>query len=211
MSVRLITITPDAEKNILYMARVSNPANQDSTDGRLMEYLITHKHWSPFEMMNAVFEVECGRDVGRQILRHSGRVQEFSQRYQDVSALPPSDLREARMAHPNNRQLSVPCANSALIAWWEDAQLRVCSLVNELYAEALSYGIAKEVARSILPEGLTTTRMYINFNLRDALFFIQTRLKPDTQLETRMVARGMLVELEKVVPNVTRSFFAEAR
>jgi len=161
MNVKLIWATPDGDDLIAYMARVSNPANQNnqSIEG-LITYMIKHNHWSPFEMVSACLEIETTRDIGRQILRHrSFSFQEFSQRYADASQLPQAEHRECRIQDTNNRQNSVVSDDDALNEWWEAAQSDVLGEAYELYAMAINKGIAKEQARSLLPEGLTSSRM----------------------------------------------------
>lgn len=163
MSVQLIWITPDAERMIAHIARVSNPANQDNPDyEKLLRYMIEHKHWSPFEMASACVEINTTRDIGRQILRHrSFSFSEFSQRYSAVDALPEPELREARLQDTKNRQNSFEVGPGPLADRWEILQHEVYLAASERYKEALSLGFAKEQARALLPEGLTPTRMYM--------------------------------------------------
>jgi thymidylate synthase (FAD) len=202
MTVNLIWATPDADALIAKIARVSNPANEGNaaTAPRLIRYLIRHRHWSPFEMANLCMEVYAPRDVTRQMLRHSLRPQEFSQRYSDVSLLPPAPFREARMQHPTDRQASVPCDDAAIAEGWKMNQQNVVDAARAAYEWARSVGIAKEVARSVLPEGLTMSRMYVQGNLRDWLFFCDTRRKHGTQPETQKVAEECWRILREVVP-----------
>jgi len=135
---------------IAYCARVSNPSNQMNMDTaeKLTSYLMKHKHWSPFEMANCVVEVNCPRDIARQLLRHrSFAFQEFSQRYADVTQLEEAFcIRDLRMQDTKNRQNSVETENEALKQWWEDQQGFLLADVKQLYKEALDKGIAKEVA-----------------------------------------------------------------
>src|SRR5690625_628621 len=147
---RLIWSTPNGEDLLVYMARVPNPEGQERGDSpeRLIRYLIRHRHWSPFEMVSACVEIEAPRDVSRQLLRHrSLHVQEFSQRYQAVNALPGAPLREARMQDRRNRQNSLPCNSASVSEWWSKAQHETAGWARATYADALSVGIAKEVAR----------------------------------------------------------------
>lgn len=194
MPTKLVWATPDGDKLLAYMARVSNPAGQDSheTAPRLIRYLLRNKHWSPFEMVNMCVEVETTRDIGRQLLRHrSLTFQEFSQRYQDVGVLDDVPPRDARLQHPTNRQASLPCDDPELVAWWTCAQARVQGYAGEVYRDALSRGIAKEVARAVLPEGLTPTRLYANGTIRSWLHFVEARIHPGAQAEIVEIARDV--------------------
>ena len=174
--VKLIWSTPNGEDLLTYIAKVSNPAKQDEPAPRLIRYLMEHGHWSPFEMVNLCFEMNTTRDIGRQFLRHwSMRPQEFSQRYQDVTVLGEPVYREARTQHPKNRQMSVPSTDPELRSWWDHAQKQVWRMVVETYREALERGIAKEVARVVMPEGMTRSRLYFNAPLRTILHMVPTR------------------------------------
>lgn len=201
MTVNLVWITPDAEKLLVHMARVSNPASQaeGSNPERLIRYLIRHKHWSPFEMVSACFEIETTRDIGRQILRHrSLSFQEFSQRYAETDALPQAEPREARLQDITNRQHSLPNSNTELQGWWLNAQVSHQNSSRELYELALAKGIAKEVARSVLPEGLTMSRMYASGSLRSWIHY--TESDEATQAEHREVADGIRAILAEHMP-----------
>lgn len=209
--VKTIWATPDLDNTIAYIARVSNPANQDnpSIEG-LLTYMMREGHVSPFEMANVTLEVNTTRDIGRQILRHrSFCFQEFSQRYQSVTALGGFDTREARLQDTKNRQNSIETADGNIADWWQDAQNAVINKASELYDEALKIGIAKEQARSLLPEGLTRSRMYMNGNMRSWIFYLQQRLHAATQKEHRELAQNILIELRKVAPITMAAFFPE--
>ena len=190
MSVKLVWATPEADNLVAYMARVSAPQNQDRHDTapKLIGYLIKNRHWSPFEMVSVCVEIETTRDISRQILRHRMFFQEFSQRYATTDALPVAPLREARMQDTKNRQNSVPCENDTLIRGWEIAQENVRYESNKAYQWAIENGIAKEVARAVLPEGLTMTRMYCAGTIRNWLHFCDLRRGNGTQKETREIA-----------------------
>lgn len=192
-SATLNWITPDAQGVIVNNARVSSdPEVASGPDERLLRYLVKHRHWSPFEMANMSVAISTTRDIGRQILRHrSFHFQEFSQRYQDVSILGDMVLREARMQHPTNRQMSLECEDDGLAGWWSAMQYEILSQVKEVYNDALGYGIAKEVARAILPEGLTPSKMHMNGTIRDWVHFIKVRSDPTAQKEVRMVAHSI--------------------
>lgn len=207
----LVWATPDAEELLAKIARVSNPANQDnpSFEG-LIGYMIRHNHWSPFEMVSAVVEINTTRDIGRQILRHrSFSFQEFSQRYADATLLPPAELREARMQDTKNRQNSLEVGPGPLADRWEILQHQVYDAAIERYKEALDVGIAKEQARALLPEGLTPTRMYMAGTLRSWLHYLRLRTGPETQKEHRLVAEAVR---EVLLPSFPVTFAAlEAR
>jgi thymidylate synthase (FAD) len=189
MSVKLVWATPSGDELIAYMARVSNPDNQDNkeTAPKLIKYLVKHKHWSPFEMVNMCVEINTTRDIARQILRHrSFSFQEFSQRYAEVET--PEHFSETRLQDEKNRQNSITSTDEALNAWWNSVQRRVADDAEWVYRTALSRGIAKEVARKVLPEGLTPTRMYMNGNLRSWLHYVEIRCDEATQKEHRLIA-----------------------
>ena len=211
MSVQLIWITPDAERMIAHIARVSNPANQDNPDyEKLLRYMIEHKHWSPFEMASVCVEINTTRDIGRQILRHrSFSFQEFSQRYAAVDALPEPELREARLQDTKNRQNSFEVGPGPLADRWEILQHEVYLAASERYKEALSLGFAKEQARALLPEGLTPTRMYMAGTLRSFLHFLQVRLDPATQKEHRVIAQQIAEVLRAEVPTILKAASAD--
>ena len=179
---------PDSEGIVSYCARVSNPSNQEQFDtaAKLLKYCVRNQHWSVFEMVNVVMEIECPRDIARQILRHrSFSFQEFSQRYAEATNF---TIRECRLQDTKNRQNSISTVDSKLEKWWEDEQSFLLSNIEGLYKEALSKGIAKEVARVILPEGLTMSKMYMNGTLRSWLHYVDLRSENGTQKEHREVA-----------------------
>jgi len=210
MRAKIQWATPDIDQQVLYIARVSNPENQSSGKTGLLRYLMEHGHVSPFEMANVCMEIETTRDIGRQILRHrSFSFQEFSQRYADASQLMPANLREARLQDSQNRQNSLKCDSSELSLWWHEAQIRVAELTDRVYFQALAAGIAKEQARAILPEGLTSSRMYMNGTLRSWIHYLKQRLDPTTQAEHRQLAGLILAELRTVAPITINAFFGE--
>ena len=187
--VKLVWVTPEAENKIAYMARVSNPANQNSNASatKLLKYLIKNKHWSPFEMVNVCMEIETTRDIARQILRHrSFSFQEFSQRYAVSEGFIQDS--QARLQDEKNRQNSLYTDDISLQNWFEGAQRRLVDEAKFLYTAALDKGIAKECARVLLPEGLTMSRMYMNGTLRSWLHYIDIRCDSATQKEHRDVA-----------------------
>lgn len=211
MTVSLVWATPDADALIARIARVSNPANEgnDATAPRLLAYLIRNRHWSPFEMASVCMEVVTTRDIGRQLLRHrSFAFQEFSQRYAEVGALDAAPLRAARMQHPTNRQASVPCEDEAVAIWWESTQRSARNWTQQAYEDALRRGIAKEVARAVLPEGLTPTRLYMAGTVRSWLHFCDLRRGHGTQPEAIAVAEGAWGVLRGVCPAVVQAWEA---
>ena len=201
MQVKLVWSTPNGEQLIADMARVSAPENQGNDATKLINYLIRNQHWSPFEMVNAVMEIETTRDIARQLLRHrSFSFQEFSQRYASVDKLPEAPLRECRMQDTKNRQNSIATNDEEVKEFWEQMQEQLRAHALGVYQDALAMGIAKEVARVVLPEGLTTSRMYMNGTLRSWLHFIQLRRGNGTQKETRELVGGIAAILEPLFP-----------
>jgi len=200
--VSLVWATPSAEERIAYMARVSNPANQSNTDTatKLLRYLMENKHWSPFEMANICVEIETTRDIARQILRHrSFSFQEFSQRYAVADGY---EYAEARAQDNKNRQNSLPIVDKNQQEWWRLMQERVLKEARFCYEQALSNGIAKEVARKLLPEGLTTSRMYMNGTVRSWLHYCEIRCDNATQKEHRVIAEQCRDILKTIVPSL---------
>ena len=168
----------NAQELVAFCARVSNPSNQLNTETseKLINYLIKNAHWSPLEMVSACLEIETTRDIARQILRHrSFSFQEFSQRY----ANPVEDLefviREARLQDPKNRQNSVETEDEKIINEWEKLQNSLIENAKEVYNWAIENGIAKEQARSVLPEGNTVSSIYMNGTLSSWIHYIQLR------------------------------------
>lgn len=194
----------NAQELVAYCARVSNPANQTNTETseKLIRYLIKHQHWSPLEMVSACLEIETTRDIARQILRHrSFSFQEFSQRYAvaDLGV----ELKEARLQDTKNRQNSLANTDQDLATRWEIKQQRVADLSADVYAWAISHGIAKEQARAVLPEGITTSRLYMQGTLRSWLHYIELRSGPETQKEHREIAVACAEALAGIFPMIT--------
>jgi thymidylate synthase (FAD) len=204
VNAKLIWITPDAEKLLGYIARVSNPQNQDNDNVEgLLRYMVKHQHWSPFEMASAVFEIETTRDIARQILRHrSFSFQEFSQRYADVSLLPAAQLRECRLQDMKNRQNSLTTDDQTKQDTWAQIQAKVSDVAQVAYQQALEMGVAKEQARAVLPEGLTPSRLYMSGTIRSWMHYCQLRTQPETQKEHRVIAQSISDELALQVPAV---------
>lgn len=209
--MKLVWITPNADATIGYCARVSNPANQDNPDvAKLLRYCANHDHWSVFEMASACVEITTTRDIARQILRHrSFSFQELSQRYSSVEVLDEAPLREARMQDTKNRQNSLPTDDEELAGAWRCAQDMVREFCADTYKWALDQGIAKEVARAVLPEGLTPSRLYMSGTLRSWITYLQVRLDPSTQAEHRQVAQQVLRVLREQAPITFGAFFHE--
>ena len=193
-----------AEEFVVYAARASNPANQKNmkTGEKLLKYCYNKKHFSIFEMVNIVMEIETTRDIGRQILRHSFRFQEFSQRYADPVNHLGFQKRQARLQDDKNRQNSLETDDEQLEKWWSVAQARLIDAAESMYKNALAKGIAKEQARAVLPEGLTMTRMYMNGTLRQWIHYLAVRLDPSTQKEHRQLAEMMRKELVQEFPSL---------
>jgi thymidylate synthase (FAD) len=196
VTVPVVDDIPNSEGILSYTARVSNPQNQDNfeTAGKLLQYCVKHKHYSVFETCNLVMEIETPRDIARQILRHrSFSFQEFSQRYAQAQNF---ITRECRMQDEKNRQNSLESGDVGTNLWWEAEQKNLVDHIEWFYKEALDKGIAKEVARTILPEGLTMSRMYMNGTVRSWLHFIEVRDDEGVaQKEVVDVARKAKVEL----------------
>lgn len=195
------------EEYVAMVARVSNPGNQHNNDtaSRLIDYLIDHEHWSPFEMANVCLEINTTRDIARQILRHrSFSFQEFSQRYAATTLLTPitEPVREARMQDAKNRQNSVETDDAELNAEWLARQREARQAAAKAYIWALERGIAKEVARAVLPEGLTSSRLYMNGTLRSWIHYVHLRTQPDTQKEHREIAAQCAEVIAKVFPKI---------
>ena len=187
---------------VAYCARVSNPSNQLNmeTSDKLIGYLLKHKHFSPFEMASATIEIETTRDIARQLLRHrSFTFQEFSQRYAEVVDW---HRGEARLQDNKNRQNSIPTQDRELQRWWDEQQIATWKLATDAYKVALSLGIAKEVARKVLPEGLTMSRMYMNGTLRSWLHYVDIRCDESTQKEHREIAEQCKVVLSSLYPSL---------
>jgi thymidylate synthase (FAD) len=209
--VSLIHITPNAEELISYMARVSNPANQNNTEtsARLIKYLIDHKHWSPFEMVNMCVSIETTRSIAAQILRHrSFSFQEFSQRYAKVAA--DSVIPELRLQDHTNRQNSIEASDA------DKEQLKglIDCIDNHfassmfLYEELLEAGVAKECAREVLPLA-TPTRLYMNGTIRSWLHYVDLRTSNGTQKEHALIASQIQDILYSKIPNVCEAMYNE--
>lgn len=200
-----------AEDLVAYAARVSNPSNQNnsSTAPKLLRYLAKHKHWSPFEMVSVVMEINTTRDIARQILRHrSFSFQEFSQRYARGDELG-FDLKEARLQDTKNRQNSIETNDRELQDIWQELQQEVAANSKRVYEWAITNNIAKEQARAVLPEGLTMSRLYMAGTLRSWIHYCELRCDMATQKEHRIVAEDCKSELIKYFPSMKEFFTGE--
>jgi thymidylate synthase (FAD) len=217
MSVKLISYSKGEKDEslqdiIAYTARVSNPSNQDNTETseRLLRYLIREKHWSPFEMVSACLEVTTTRDIARQLLRHrSFSFQEFSQRYADPTQDLNFIMRQARLQDTKNRQNSIELSNMMdsdervdLELNWYKQQAEVTNAAKKSYEWAIKNGIAKEQARSVLPEGIMESRLYVNGTIRSWIHYVDLRSGNGTQKEHIELARACSAALEPVFPMI---------
>jgi len=217
MTVKLISYSKGEKDEslqdiIAYTARVSNPSNQDNTETseRLLRYLIREKHWSPFEMVSACLEVTTTRDIARQLLRHrSFSFQEFSQRYADPTKDLSFKMRQARLQDTKNRQNSIELSDMMdsdervdLELSWYQQQAEVVNAARKSYEWAIENGIAKEQARSVLPEGIMESRLYVNGTIRSWIHYIELRSGHGTQKEHIELARACGDALEPVFPMI---------
>ena len=212
MNVKLISysqppagseLSDDLLHMVAYCARVSNPGNQinEATSEKLVKYLIKHQHWSPLEMVSACLEIDTTRDIGRQLLRHrSFSFQEFSQRYADPTKDMSFIRRGARLQDPKNRQNSIDAAPQVVQDLWDIKQQEVINKAREVYEWAIKEGIAKEQARSVLPEGNTMSRLYVNGTLRSWIHYIQLRAENGTQQEHMDIAKAVGKVIYEIFP-----------
>jgi thymidylate synthase (FAD) len=215
MKVELISYSQPAEyfaenmtELVAFCARVSNPSNQNNkeTSEKLIRYLIKNAHWSPLEMVSMCLEIETTRDIARQILRHrSFSFQEFSQRYADPTKDLDFIIREARLQDTKNRQNSIPLdmnndEHRQIAYQWENLQKDLIAKSRHVYEWAVLKGIAKEQARSVLPEGNTISRLYVNGTLRSWIHYIQLRSGNGTQLEHQEISLKCAEVIAKVFP-----------
>lgn len=198
MDVKLIWITPEAEKVIAYNARVSNPNRQfDGDSQKLLNYCKIKQHWSIFEQASACFEIVTTRAISAQMIRHrSFFFQEYSQRYALAQEF---ETIQARLQDHKNRQNSLACNNQELLDWWHNEQLALFTLIESSYNEAIQRGIAKEVARNILPLG-TKTKLAMTGTIRSWIHYLDVRTQNDTQLEHRQIAIKIKEILKQELP-----------
>jgi thymidylate synthase (FAD) len=207
-TVSLVSVTPNAEQLIAYCARVSNPNAQDNPDNeRLIRYLITHDHWSPFELAHLVLEINTTRSIAAQILRHrSFSFQEFSQRYAEVGLMAFANPPAFRSQDLKNRQNSIDDLDDELVV---DYQLKTQLLFDQsrqLYEELLKVGVAKECAREVLPLA-TPTRLYMAGSVRSWLHYVDLRSGNGTQLEHQQIALQVKEILCQQLPTITQAMW----
>jgi len=207
-TVSLVSVTPNAEQLIAYCARVSNPNAQDNPDNeRLIRYLITHDHWSPFELAHLVLEINTTRSIAAQILRHrSFSFQEFSQRYAEVGLMAFANPPAFRSQDLKNRQNSIDDLDDELVV---DYQLKTQLLFDQsrqLYEELLKVGVAKECAREVLPLA-TPTRLYMAGSVRSWLHYVDLRSGNGTQLEHQQIALQVKEILCRQLPTITQAMW----
>lgn len=185
MKTTFISITPDAEKQIVYCARVSSPKQSSDDGARLINYCVKNGHWSVLEQAFMTVEVETSRAIAAQLLRHrSFTFQEFSQRYAAATSF---ETYPARRQDSKNRQNSIDDMSDEDKTWFADAQTKLQTLSAAAYQQALARGIAKEQARFLLPLS-TLTKLYISGSIRSWVHYLQTRTHESTQLEHREIA-----------------------
>jgi thymidylate synthase (FAD) len=206
MTVKLISITPDAEQTMAYIARVSNPANQDNENyAKLLAYCIKHNHWSVFEQSSMTLEIETNRGIAAQILRHrSFTFQEFSQRYADSSLLGDIPVPDLRRQDTKNRQNSIDDISEDMK---EDLWLKIYDHFQgsmELYKELLDKGVAKECARFVLPLA-TPTRIYMTGSCRSWIHYINLRSANGTQKEHMDIALSCKEVFKQQFPSVAEA------
>lgn len=210
ISVKLFSISENAEKNIAEKARVSSP-NPKSGKLGLISYLIRNSHWSPFEMEHMTLTIECPRDIGRQILRHwSFNFQEFSQRYANVDQLQPElFLREVRRQDLKNRQNSIPDLDPKVSKEAYKMQGKVWETCREVYRHMIKMGVAKECARVVLPEGLTMSRLHMDGNIRSWLHYCDLRSGHGTQSLHAQIALKARDIIQDKLPHIYNAFFVK--
>ena len=206
MTVKLVSITPDAEQTMAYIARVSNPSNQDNEKyAGLLKYCIKHNHWSVFEQSSMTLEIETTRAIAAQILRHrSFTFQEFSQRYAASTALGDIDLPELRKQDLKNRQNSTDDLDPEMVEKFEKQMITLFSSAKSLYEQMLSQGVAKECARMVLPL-CTPTRIYMTGSCRSWIHYINLRSAHGTQKEHMVIAEACRKVFTEQFPAVSEA------
>ena len=206
MNVKFISITPEAEQMMAYIARVSNPSNQDNEKyAGLLKYCIKHNHWSVFEQSSMTLEIETTRAIAAQILRHrSFTFQEFSQRYAASTALGDIDLPELRRQDLKNRQNSTDDLDPEMVEKFEKQMITLFSSSKALYEQMLSQGVAKECARMVLPL-CTPTRIYMTGSCRSWIHYINLRSAHGTQKEHMEIAKECRNVFTKQFPAVSEA------
>ena len=189
--VKVVSVTPDAEKTMAYIARVSNPANQENDNfSGLLKYCIQHEHWSVFEQSSMTLEIETTRAIAAQILRHrSFTFQEFSQRYAKSNELGKIELPQLRRQDKKNRQNSIDDLDPFVQQKLEAQMITLFSSCQSLYNQMIEEGVAKECARMVLPL-CTPTRIYMTGSCRSWIHYINLRSAHGTQKEHMNIANG---------------------
>ena len=192
MTVKLVSITPDAEQMMAYIARVSNPSNQENEKyAGLLKYCIKHNHWSVFEQSSMTVEIETTRAIAAQILRHrSFTFQEFSQRYADTKLLEAVELPELRRQDTKNRQNSIDDLDPDVVDKLNKQMKTLFSSSSALYNQMLESGVAKECARMVLPL-CTPTKIYMTGSCRSWIHYINLRSGHGTQKEHMVIAKAV--------------------
>jgi len=206
MNVKLVTVTPDAEQLMAYIARVSNPSNQDNEKyAGLLKYCIKHNHWSVFEQSSMTLEIETNRAIAAQILRHrSFTFQEFSQRYAASTALGEIDLPELRKQDLKNRQNSTDDLDPEMVEKFERQMITLFSSAKSLYTQMLDAGVAKECARFVLPLA-TPTKLYMTGSVRSWIHYINLRSAHGTQKEHMQIAENCRAIFNEQFPIVAEA------
>ena len=206
MTVKLVTVTPDAEQLMAYVARVSNPSNQDNEKyAGLLKYCIKHNHWSVFEQSSMTLEIETTRAIAAQILRHrSFTFQEFSQRYAASTALGDIELPELRRQDDKNRQNSTDDLAPDMVVKFHMQMETLFSSSKALYEQMLSQGVAKECARMVLPL-CTPTRIYMTGSCRSWIHYINLRSAHGTQKEHMVIAEACRKVFTEQFPAVSEA------
>lgn len=207
MKVELVSVTPDAEKTMAYVARVSNPSNQDNENyAGLLRYCIKHNHWSVFEQSHMTLEIETSRGIAAQILRHrSFTFQEFSQRYADANLLAADiPVPELRRQDQKNRQNSTDDLEGYLKLTLESEISEHFMAANNLYKRLLEHGVAKECARFVLPLA-TQTKIYMTGSCRSWIHYIDLRSAHGTQKEHMEIAEACREIFKQQFPTVAEA------
>ena len=206
MNVKLVSITPDAEQTMAYIARVSNPSNQDNEKySGLLKYCIKHNHWSVFEQSSMTLEIETTRAIAAQILRHrSFTYQEFSQRYASSTSLGEIQLPELRRQDTKNRQNSTDDLDPELVEKLNKQMITLFSSAKSLYTQMLDAGVAKECARMVLPL-CTPTRIYMTGSCRSWIHYINLRSAHGTQKEHMVIAEACRKVFTEQFPAVSEA------
>ena len=206
MTIKLVSITPDAEQTMAYIARVSNPSNQDNDKySGLLKYCIKHNHWSVFEQSSMTLEIETTRAIAAQVLRHrSFTFQEFSQRYAASTALGDIDLPELRKQDLKNRQNSTDDLDPEIVEKLNKQMITLFSSSKALYESMLKQGVAKECARMVLPL-CTPTRIYMTGSCRSWIHYINLRSAHGTQKEHMDIAEACRKVFTEQFPAVSEA------